>query len=100
MTDRILRRAASLLSGPENYTRYPADSVFDPRASKFSATGLLERANTTHPQGALVLRRGSASELADAKARVCRAVGHPHIDAWEHAVRPDWRLVRDALEAA
>lgn len=51
MSEAILRRAAFLLGGADNYTRHPVDSVFDPHATMFCATGLLERANTRPPCG-------------------------------------------------
>ena len=45
--------------------------------------------------------RGEADTLADAKARVCRAVGFPHLDLWEWHKKPTWLDVRQAfLEAA
>jgi hypothetical protein len=48
-----------------------------------------------------MLGPSDTASLIAAKSAVCRAVGYPHIDAWEHVERPDWRQVRDAfLKAA
>lgn len=96
----ILRRAAALLEGAENYNPKSQGSVFDPLGTCFSASGLIERANSRPPKNGLVRVGGDPRLLEDAKAAVCRAVGYPHIDLWEREKQPNWRVVRETLLAA
>jgi hypothetical protein len=91
----ILRRAASLMSGERTYSRHAEGSPSIAWTDRWSATGALERAARPLRSGAAMLGPSDTVSLDTAKAAVCRIVGYPHIDAWEHAERPDWRRVRD-----
>lgn len=47
-----------------------------------------------------MLGNSNVAALAEAKDAVCRLVGFPHVDAWEHAAKPSWREVRDVFRKA
>lgn len=98
---RLLIKAASLLDDEGCYARHSTESVFNPKARSFCATGLVERANTCPPIGMKpMLRPGCPNTLGAAKAAVCRMVGYPHIDCWEHDVRPAWHEIKDVFAGA
>jgi len=96
----LLRRAASSMSGPAAYSARSTALVCLPTMAAYSVTQALERANCRLRSGAMFCARGDASVLADAKARVCRVVGFPHLDLWEWVAKPTWQDVRHAFQKA
>jgi hypothetical protein len=95
----ILRRAASLICGPGAYSRHAEDPACVAVTRTWSATGAIERSARPLRSGAWMLGPTSPA-LDEAKAAVCRVVGHPHIDTWEAVERPDWQRVRDVFAKA
>lgn len=99
-SSEILRCAAASMSGPDAYAPKNWEAVCVATTHSFGATGALERANCRLRSGSALCSRGDPSVLAEAKARVCRVVGFPHLDLWEWT-KPTWAEVRQAfLEAA
>lgn len=98
--DQLLERAV-LMVGTDSYSRHADGLVGNLSTSVFSATGFLERANCLmSTTGMGYLRRGNPTVLAEAKARVCKKVGAPHIDHWEATERPNWSDVQAAFSSA
>jgi hypothetical protein len=97
----VLRRAAYLAELPDGYSRSAALSAFDPWNNCHSVSGLLERANCRRTQnGNAPLVPKDPIVLAAAKERMCRIVGHPHLDGWEIAERPTPQRIAAVFEAA
>ena len=97
----LLKRAAAAMCGPGAYNPKSIALAQLATMQPYSATQALERAATRLRSGSAFCARGDDAVLAEAKARVCRVVGFPHIDLWEWVKKPDWQDVRKAfLEAA
>jgi hypothetical protein len=96
----LLRRAAAAMCGPGAYAAGSDNLAVLAWMRPYCASGALERASCRLRSGSAFCARGDPNILAEAKARVCRVVGFPHIDLWEAAVRPDWRDVRRAFREA
>lgn len=96
----VLKRAASLICGPKAYSRHATGAACIVVTKQWSASGALERAARPLRSGSWMLGAADVLALDAAKTAVCRIVEHPHIDAWEHAERPDWQQVRETFRAA
>jgi hypothetical protein len=97
----LLRRAAAAMCGEGAYNPKSTALVQLATMQPYSATQALERASCRLRSGAAYCSRGDDAVLAEAKAKVCRVVGFPHIDLWEWHRKPDWQEVRDTfLKAA
>lgn len=97
----LLRRAAAGICGADSYAPKSTALAYQAQKQPYGATLALERANCRLRSGAAYCARGDDTVLDEAKARVCRLVGFPHIDLWEWHNKPDWQAVRQAfLEAA
>jgi hypothetical protein len=96
----LLRRAASAMRDPRAYA--PKSTALVQLATKqpYGATQALERANCRLRSGNALCARGDDGVLAEAKAKVCRVVGFPHLDLWEWHKKPDWQDVRQAFLVA
>lgn len=97
----LLRRAAAAMCGPGAYSAKSDALAYLAVMQPYNASTALERANCKLKSGAVFCSRGDPRVLDEAKARVCRVVGYPHLDLWEWHARPSWQDVRQAyLEAA
>lgn len=96
----LLKRAASAMSGPGAYDPKNTDLVYLSTMHPYGATGALERANCRLRSGSVFCARGDDAVLEEAKARVCRKVGFPHIDLWEWIAKPTWEDVRRVFQEA
>lgn len=96
----LLRRAAAAMCGPGAYDPKNTELVSLATMHAYSATGALERANCRLRSGAVFCAHGEDAVLDEAKARVCRVVGFPHIDLWEWIKKPTWLDVRQAFQEA
>ena len=96
----LLKRAAAGVCCAESYD--PKSTVLAQLAVKqpYNATLALERASCRLKSGAALCSRGDQDVLADAKARVCKVVGYPHLDLWEWYDKPTWVEVRKAFQEA
>lgn len=95
-----LSRAASLICGPGAYSAKADGLACRATTRTFNASSALERSVRRLKSGAVFLGEPDRALLAEVKRRVCRVVGHPHLDLWEWIAKPDWREVRWAFERA
>lgn len=96
----LLRRAAAAMCGPGSYMRGSDNLAALPAMRPYGASGALERASCRVRSGKKLCTRGDPAVLAEAKARVCRVVGFPHLDLWEWVKKPQWDDVRRAFVEA
>ena len=99
-SSELLRRAAAAMCGPAAYSVKNTELVQLPTMHAYSATQALERASCRLRSGAMFCARGEPDVLEEAKARVCRVVGFPHLDLWEWVAKPDWQDVRRVFRQA
>ena len=96
----LLKRAAAGMCSAGAYDR-KADCLAQSSIKRpYNASLALERASCRLRSGAAYCARGDKAVLAEAKAKVCKLVGFPHIDLWEWVEKPDWQRVRDVFEEA
>lgn len=96
----LLRAAAAGLCSEGAYDRHSRALAQSSIRQPYGATLALERASCRLRSGAAYCARGDAGVLAEAKARVCRTTGYPHVDAWEATEKPTWQTVRQVFERA
>ncbi len=97
-SDLLLQRAAFLCTA-ERYDRNSREAAIEPFAKQFHLSALLERANLRDRSGSIP-RYGGHALVREAKDRLCRHLGVPHISVWEQQVQPDWQKAKAALEAS